>query len=44
MTRKEIIMNKMIYAMGYVDDSGNVILKGAYRENDTDNVIFGTVG
>ena len=39
MTRKEIIMNKMIYAMGYVDDSGNVILKGAYRENDTDDVI-----
>lgn len=37
-------MNKMIYAMGYVDGSGNVILKGAYRENDIDNVIFVTVG
>ena len=36
-------MNKMIYAMGYIADNGNIILKGAYRDKDTDNVVFVTV-
>lgn len=29
--------------MGYMADNGDIILKGAYRDNDTDNVIFVTV-
>lgn len=36
-------MNKMIYAMGYMADNGDIIMKGAYRDNDTDNMIFVTV-
>ena len=39
-----MFMNKMIYAMGYIADNGDIILKGAYRDNDTDNMVFVTVG
>lgn len=38
------MMKKMIYTIGYIDDNGDIVLKGAYRDGDTDNLVFVTIG